>query len=165
MKNTRYHIYLDLDGVFANFEKRLVEFTKAEPWSLSSKDMWTAINYYDRFIQPFFSTLEKMPECDRLWSFVTENFESYSFLSAKGTGQDNYAEQKAQWVSENICTSTLVECVERGAEKYVKAAPHHVLVDDMERNIDAWVHAGGIGILHRSVDDTLEQLSKLLART
>ena len=36
-----------------------------------------------------------------------------------------------------------------------------ILIDDMERNIKAWETCGGTGIVHRSVDETLEKLKSL----
>lgn len=165
MKNTQYHIFLDLDGVFADFESRMSECTDHVPWSLTSSEMWAAINAYNNNVQPFFLTLDLMPDALRLWQFVVDNFENYSFLSAKGTGDDDYAEQKAAWVAKNISSTVVVECVERGAEKFKHAAAHTLLVDDMKRNTDNFVQAGGLAIVHTSVDDTIAKLQKLLEGT
>ena len=41
------------------------------------------------------------------------------------------------------------------------AAPNHILIDDRESNIDQWRAAGGIGILHTSASNTIQQLKKL----
>jgi len=35
------------------------------------------------------------------------------------------------------------------------------LIDDRQKNIDAWVEAGGIGIVHTSAANTIEQLKAL----
>jgi hypothetical protein len=35
------------------------------------------------------------------------------------------------------------------------------LIDDRQKNIDAWIDAGGIGIVHVSARDTIEQLKLL----
>ena len=50
------------------------------------------------------------------------------------------------------------------AQAYLKknyAAPNHILIDDKKSNIDEWRAAGGIGILHTSAADTIQQLKKL----
>lgn len=39
-----------------------------------------------------------------------------------------------------------------------KHSDHQILIDDRPDNIGAWREAGGIGIQHTSVEDTLEQL-------
>lgn len=43
-----------------------------------------------------------------------------------------------------------------------KHAANQVLVDDRPDNINPWIAAGGIGILHTSVEDSIKQLRKLL---
>ena len=51
--------------------------------------------------------------------------------------------------------------VDGGKEKYQYAAPNHILIDDRLVSIEPWVNAGGIGILHTSAVDTIEQLKEL----
>ena len=43
----------------------------------------------------------------------------------------------------------------------VYAQKKNVLIDDRPKNIEAWEAAGGIGILHTSAADTIDQLKKL----
>ena len=46
-----------------------------------------------------------------------------------------------------------------------KAAFAHkkaVLIDDRDKNIDCWVEAGGIGILHTTADNTIKQLNDII---
>ena len=38
---------------------------------------------------------------------------------------------------------------------------NNVLIDDRPKNIEAWEAAGGIGIIHTSAKNTIEQLKKL----
>jgi hypothetical protein len=42
-----------------------------------------------------------------------------------------------------------------------KHSDHQILIDDRTDNIEAWKEAGGIGILHTSVEDTLKQLAAI----
>ena len=46
-----------------------------------------------------------------------------------------------------------------GKAKY--AAPNAILIDDRSDNIEAWKSAGGIGILYKSTDQVINELSKL----
>jgi hypothetical protein len=41
------------------------------------------------------------------------------------------------------------------------AGPNNILIDDRVDNINGWIEAGGIGILHTSAEDTIKQLNKL----
>jgi len=43
-------------------------------------------------------------------------------------------------------------------QNYLK--DHDILIDDREQNIQRWVEAGGIGILHTSAENTIRQLQK-----
>lgn len=52
---------------------------------------------------------------------------------------------------------------------YAKDKQYHcevgdILIDDSSINIEQWRARGGIGILHTSTDDTIEQLRKLYER-
>ena len=46
-------------------------------------------------------------------------------------------------------------------DKHKHAAPGDILIDDKALNIEQWIAAGGIGILHTSADDILDQLCRL----
>ena len=48
-----------------------------------------------------------------------------------------------------------------GSQKAAFAIEGAVLIDDREKNINAWVEAGGIGILHTSAANTIDQLKAL----
>jgi hypothetical protein len=39
------------------------------------------------------------------------------------------------------------------------AEPNAILIDDRKDNIDGWIDAGGIGILHTSAEETIEILT------
>ena len=41
------------------------------------------------------------------------------------------------------------------------ANEHSILIDDMQKNIDQWKAAGGIGILHTNAKDTIKKLKDL----
>ena len=43
-------------------------------------------------------------------------------------------------------------------EKAKFAGKNHILIDDLEKNITAWEAAGGIGILHKNANDTINTL-------
>ena len=50
-------------------------------------------------------------------------------------------------------------CDPENKKNYANA--NSILIDDMQKNIDQWRAAGGIGILHTSAASTIEQLKKL----
>jgi len=40
------------------------------------------------------------------------------------------------------------------------ADKNSILIDDLKQNIDEWIQAGGIGILHKNTKNTIQQLKK-----
>lgn len=48
------------------------------------------------------------------------------------------------------------------ADKFKYAAPTSILIDDYDKNIDAWREHGGIAIKHTSAAKTIRELERLL---
>lgn len=162
MKNTKYKLYLDLDGVIADFNGRVSELYKpASGEEYAKSKMWGAIKRYNDEVQPFFATLDKMPGADQLVDFVTKNFENVKFLSASGSTPKNAPEQKREWANENYPG---IECIVVGSstQKAVYANPNAILIDDREKSIDPWRRAGGYGILYKNNAQAINELKKVL---
>jgi len=46
-------------------------------------------------------------------------------------------------------------------KKYFCRGKYDLLIDDSPRNIDDWIKVGGTGILHVTLEDTLQQMHQL----
>ena len=68
---------------------------------------------------------------------------------------------KVEWIKKYVDPSVVVNCTFTGSQKAAYAQKKNVLIDDRPKNIEAWEAAGGIGILHTSAAETIEQLKKL----
>jgi len=66
---------------------------------------------------------------------------------------------KALWVRNKIPGTKLL--LRYAKLKQQLATPTSILIDDRADNINQWEAAGGIGILHTSASNTIEQLKKL----
>ena len=66
-----------------------------------------------------------------------------------------------EWIKEWVCPNVVVTCTYSGSQKGAFARKGFVLIDDRQRNIDAWEKAGGIGILHKSAEKTIKTLKAL----
>ncbi|GAG55785.1 unnamed protein product, partial [marine sediment metagenome] len=72
----------------------------------------------------------------------------------------NATPQKHAWVKEKLGNiPTLV--TRKSAEKAQYAEPNAILIDDRTKSIQPWTAAGGIGILHTSAQDSINQLKQL----
>ena len=63
------------------------------------------------------------------------------------------------WVKNNLPGTKLI--LARSTDKQKYADENSILIDDRPSNIDQWRSQGGIGILHVSAEDTIQQLKKL----
>jgi hypothetical protein len=74
-------------------------------------------------------------------------------------------EDKIAWVRKYLDKNIKVNTVVGGAKKaeFVKSSTD-VLIDDLDRNINAWKEAGGIGILFKNNADAIVDLSKVLEK-
>ena len=175
----RFKVAVDLDGVLADFARKVAEITNALPKNelahiaridesiIDKRKMWRAINEYNSHI-PFFLSLDKMCDADLLMGYLMLNFpkEDIMILSASGTTPADAPEQKRAWVkrhfSEMFHGNILTEIVTKSSEKARFATPTTILIDDRAKSIDPWVDAGGIGILHTSSSSTIKELDRII---
>jgi cytidyltransferase-like protein len=155
-ENQQYKIYCDLDGVIVDFEDGYERLTGKDIKGNHVKgdaDFWQPIT--DAGIK-FWAGLKWMPDGKELWSYIKPY--NPKILSAPSREESSKI-GKHVWVKNNISDTKLIL---RSAErKQELAEPNAILIDDRKDNIQQWKDAGGIGILHTSANDTIEQLKKL----
>ena len=162
-------IYCDMDGVLADFETRVRRITGiSKPGDIPTDLMWKHITDGVNG-QGFFNQLDVLPDAPQLWAYLkriseTSRNVNISILSATGhTITEQSKREKIEWMNEHFDLSfvTGLHFSISGSQKYKYVqAPTDVLIDDMQRNVDLWTNAGGIGILHTSTENTIEQLKQ-----
>ena len=171
--NIEYEIFVDLDGVLADFvagtnmamskvydEEHVHDEAEYEANSKYRSRMWKGLrDYQKKHGGEFWNELPLMKDAKQLWDYVKRY--PVEILSATGNPEYGAAEQKHKWVAKNIDPSVKVNLTRKSSEKAQMAAPHRVLIDDKEKSINPWIEAGGIGILHTSAADSIAQLKKL----
>lgn len=146
-------LFLDLDGVFADFEGA-VEALFGTPFAeVPRRPMWKRI----QAARGFWSGLVLLPGADRLWAHVAP-FDPV-FLTGILPSDRTCVPAKIAWVRQHFRTERVICCHSRDKPSHGK--PGDVLVDDRAANVDAWTAMGGIGVLHRSVEDTIARLRQL----
>jgi hypothetical protein len=68
---------------------------------------------------------------------------------------------KVRWCKDyfNIVGEDVITVKDR-RNKYKFARPGYVLIDDMARNVEPWVNMGGIGIVHKNAEETIQKLKE-----
>jgi len=147
-------LMLDLDGVFCNFDARVIKLCGKHPSELKrTKDLWNIV----MSDKDFFLSLELMPGAEHLWQYCKQY--NPTFLTGAPPG-DRAKEQKKLWVEQKFGAEWRTIVVPK-KDKQLYSGPLKVLVDDTQINIDQWKQAGGIGVYHKDVWDTIAQLEDL----
>lgn len=159
MHKPKLQVFLDLDGVFADFDARVKRLTGKHPGQLDRNRLWKMVNADKRF----FAELELIEGCMVLWE-ATRDLEPV-FLTGAPTSKV-FQEQKREWVARIFGPEFIVHVVPRKL-KADFSGPYKVLIDDTPDNIAQWIARGGHGILHEgdhaSTVRALKELQALYA--
>ena len=159
-------LYLDMDGVLCNFNKRYMELFGEEAASTRERKEFT--EQWKLFIEGGnFATLDWFPGAIELLDYVKtlEDKVNVEILSSSGGElfHGRVLEQKLQWLKDHGITYKAN--ITNGSRKKALYASgnNRILVDDTDYVIKAFIDAGGIGIWHRDVKDTIKLIEGVLA--
>lgn len=161
-------LFVDMDGVLCNFHKRFKEVYRKEPdvdyLSDSKKNKIYRQRFKDFISNKNFANLEPMPDMELGLNFLksVSNHIPVNILSSTACEEyfDELSEQKVFWLNKyNIDYNPIFVPGKRLKQQYSK--PGYVLIDDTVSNIDEWISMGGIGILHRSWQETIKTLTNM----
>jgi 8-oxo-dGTP pyrophosphatase MutT (NUDIX family)/5'(3')-deoxyribonucleotidase len=154
-----YKIFLDMDGVIADFDKGVAdtfgESADTVISSLGNMNFWKQVNDLDHF----WLHLEPMPDSKQLWDYVKKY--EVTLLTTPVNFVKTCKQDKKDWAKKYLGDIDVIFSASK--EKY--SEPQAILIDDREDNIKKFQEAGGIGILHTSAKNTIEQLEKEMKKT
>jgi hypothetical protein len=158
IEEPKYKIFSDMDGVLTDFD---ASFKKASD-GIAPRDYEKKFGK-DKFWElidgkgvGYWVGMPYMSDGEQYWNYIKDyDVELLSSPSRSSTSRLG----KRLWVRNN--TPGVKLTLAQAAKKQNYAAPNHILIDDRKSNIDQWIAAGGIGILHTSASDTISQLKKL----
>ena len=154
-------IFLDLDGVFADFKKRFREIVHFD-YDTDPEGAWRRLDQVDNL----FLTLDPFPYAKEMFDEIQSYGIETKVLTALPwlTGKlKTAAADKEAWVRQHLSPTIEVICTEGWKGKRQYAPQHNILIDDMRRNIDDWRDAGGVGIHHKAPGITIRSLWPLVA--
>lgn len=148
-------IYIDCDGVLADFHKKVLELTGT---GYNGKETWKVLEKYPRL----FYNLDVMQGAREsvamlVHKFRYSNVEVLTALPLLTEQLVTAHKDKVQWVHKKIDPLIQVNAVQNWRlKKYFCNSIDDILIDDNHRNIIEWEDAGGRGILHTNWDETLK---------
>jgi hypothetical protein len=143
-------LFLDLDGVLADFDRGVHAVTGQRPEALPLRAMWAALSRAPRF----FETLELMQDAEALWQFCAPHHPT--ILTGLPLGSWAPA-QKRRWVARVLGTHVpVITCMSR--EKPRWSAPGHVLVDDRATAREGWERKDGRFVHHVTAERSIAAL-------
>ena len=158
-----YKIYCDMDGVLSDFDKLFHDISGGEfelghdyEEKYGRKKFWGIVDGYGL---KFWSEMPWMPDGKVLWEYMRSVDPSIEILSAPSRSPNSASQRgKAIWVKRELGSDVKLNLTR---DKYKFAAPNHILIDDLEKNIIPWRKQGGIGILHKSARLTIQHLKNI----
>jgi hypothetical protein len=176
LANEKYKVFVDMDGVIADFDKLAKKLVGIENVMVSiggdpklKKELWKKVKEYQRTGGKMWGDLEMMPDAKILWAYLEKLhagglIDYPQILSA--TGQPNFGaeEQKREWIRQHFGHHIKVILTQTAREKANYACERCILIDDRTKAIDPWTAAGGVGIMHTSARNTINLLNDLLKK-
>jgi len=146
-------LYLDCDGVLADFDKGATAILGAPPKKFEER------HGLGRFWQKlasapdFYFSLPLLPDAMRLFNAVKH----LDPIILTGLPRGNWAaSQKMRWAAEHFPGVRMITCMARDKRNHAKEGD--VLVDDNSKFRHLWEQAGGIFVHHKNAADSIEEL-------
>jgi 5'(3')-deoxyribonucleotidase len=150
-------LYLDCDGVLADFERAATEMLRMPPRAFEKRhglgEFWKRLARHP----DFYGSLPLMPDAMELFEAVRHL--NPIILTGLPRG-DWAAPQKVRWAAEHFPGTRIITCL--AADKRRHAREGDILVDDTLKYQALWNGAGGIFVHHRNAPESIEALRRLI---
>jgi hypothetical protein len=165
IKNSRFKIFCDMDGVLCNFDSQFEHYYGVSPKEYSQqKGAQIFKNAVDDVGIDFWAKMPWFPGGEELWAYISQY--SPMILSSPSTFKFA-AKGKLQWIKDNLNPQPSQIIFEQTRnkhsifEKNPSLNPKNcILIDDYYTNILPWKEVGGIGLLHKDAQKTISILNK-----
>jgi hypothetical protein len=152
----RKQIYLDCDGVLADFDRGAEAIFGMPPHAFEQHrgpgEFWRRLAK----APDFFGSLELMPDAMELYEAVRHK----NPIILTGMPRGNWAEpQKRRWAERHFPGVPVITTM--AALKHEHRHPGDVLVDDRAKHRHLWENEGGVFVHHKSARQSIKELKAL----
>jgi hypothetical protein len=161
----QYKVYLDMDGVLADFDQRFRDLSGMEPKEYEAEygteEFWNFIDEKNKI--RFWVGIPVMPGAKQLVDAV-KNYD-YEILTAPSAKKQSRL-GKRLWIRnhQDIFGGAPKINFKKAKEKHLvkpELSQYDILVDDRKDTINRWNEAGGTGIFYQNINQVLSDLKKL----
>ena len=160
-------IYLDMDGVLADFSRGVTEMCHMEATPLNGRRsakyddlMWIAI----KKVEHFYGKLHLIPGAEDMFHLIFGRYgkqcEILTGIPLPKRGIADAKQDKIDWVQRKLAKDIKVNVVYRKEKLLYCTGKESILIDDREKSIKEWEQAGGTGILHINAENTIAVLKE-----
>ncbi len=151
-------LYLDMDGVLADFDAGAEAVLGASPQSYKrchgESAMWRALHA----VPGFYAGLPMMADAPVLWEAV-RHLRPVILTGVPGSLPEA-ADDKRRWAARWFPRTEVITCASRDKALYCRVGD--VIIDDRPRYRHLWERAGGRWITHTSARESLSQLAEIM---
>lgn len=160
-------VYLDMDGVIADFFGGVERLYGVDHWKQLTSDKTKDLKQevIDRIAgTDFFAHLPKFSTADTLIEMIKKfTGGQYSILTSPLRGDnENSGYYKKIWIGKNIVKPDEIIVTGRKESWAMKNGVSNILIDDRPINIEKWQSKGGYGILYQANKHPLSKVSQAL---
>ena len=165
--NVKPIVYLDMDGVIADFFGGVERLYGVDHWKQLTSDKTKDLrqDVIDRIAgTDFFAHLPKFSSADTLIEMIKKfTGGQYSILTSPLRGDtENSGYYKKVWIGKNIVKPDDIIVTGRKETYATKNGVPNILIDDRPINIEKWQSKGGYGILYQANKHPLSKVSQAL---
>jgi hypothetical protein len=166
--NTPTEIYLDMDGVLADFFAEYAKLAGVTTGSYRDIPPAKVDPTLDKMIgTDFFARLPMFKTVPQLLKLVLSYTDHYNICSSPLRGDNKNSEKhKRVWISKHL-NPLPKDIIITGRKPKWATQPDgtpNILIDDRGKNIRDWIAAGGYGIKYQADEDSLETIKMGLDR-
>ena len=158
-KESKYNIFVDLDGTLCDFIKGFEKEVGMTPKEYVSKNnaasTWEVIRQFNK---KWWANLEWLPGSKKLYDYIMSLNIPVKVLTTAPRDSQESRDGKNEWVKKNTDIKEVVFSEHK--EQMVKSK-YDILIDDKEENITKWEKRGGNGIRCTSPEKALKELKEI----